>query len=221
MRTSARPFADRTAGGQIALKQTCTPIVRAGFCAYLPMPDYSEIKFSTARLHLRPLSHADAGCAVRDSRRPRRNALHDDDTLDVLDQARDLIERDLKSMPASKHLCLGIVPICEGQVVGTCTLFDIYQASRRAEAGFVLGRSAWGKDYMSEALDAVLDYGFCSMDLNRVEADTDPRNFAAANILERLGFAKEGHLRERWIMGDEKSDTALYGLLESDWKRTQ
>jgi len=72
---------------------------------------------------------------------------------------------------------------------------------------------------MSEALRALLDYGFSSLDLNRVEADTDPRNLAAAKMLERLGFAKEGHLRERWIVGDEKSDTALYGLLKGDWAR--
>jgi len=183
------------------------------------MPDYSELTLSTSRLQLRPLSHADAEALL---------VVHADGDVmryttippwKSLDQAYALIERDLKGMPAGRYLCLGIVPTCEGQVVGTCTLFGFNQASRRAEVGFVLGRSAWGKGYMSEALRALLDYGFSSLDLNRVEADTDPRNLAAAKMLERLGFAKEGHLRERWIVGDEKSDTALYGLLKGDWAR--
>ena len=52
--------------------------------------------------------------------------------------------------------------------------------------------------------------------LNRIEADIDPRNVASAGLLERLGFVREGVLRERWIVGDEASDSALYGLLASD-----
>jgi RimJ/RimL family protein N-acetyltransferase len=53
--------------------------------------------------------------------------------------------------------------------------------------------------------------------LNRIEADTDPRNLAATRVLEKLGFMREGLLRERWITAGQKSDSALYGLLRSDW----
>lgn len=54
------------------------------------------------------------------------------------------------------------------------------------------------------------------MKLNRIEADIDPRNAASARVPERLGFVREGLLRERWIVGDEVTDSALYGLLRSD-----
>jgi RimJ/RimL family protein N-acetyltransferase len=70
---------------------------------------------------------------------------------------------------------------------------------------------------MDEALRALLNYGFSQLKLNRVEADIDPRNEASARSLERLGFSKEGYLRERWIVGEEISDSALYGLLHRDW----
>ena len=71
---------------------------------------------------------------------------------------------------------------------------------------------------MHEALVALLAFGFGELGLNRVEADIDPRNRASARSLERLGFRQEGHLRERWIVGSEVSDSALYGLLASDWR---
>ena len=58
--------------------------------------------------------------------------------------------------------------------------------------------------------------GATTIGLNRLEADIDPRNVASAGLLERLGFVREGLLRERWIVGDEVSDSALYGLLASD-----
>ena len=52
---------------------------------------------------------------------------------------------------------------------------------------------------------------------NRLEADIDPRNVASARSLVRLGFRQEGHLRERWVVNGEVSDTDLYGLLRIDW----
>lgn len=102
-------------------------------------------------------------------------------------------------------------------LVGTCTLFQFHLASRRAEIGYALGRPYWGAGYMHTALQALLHYAFQSLDLNRLEADIDPRNVASARTLERLGFQKEGYLRERWIVNDEISDTCLYGLLRREW----
>jgi len=49
------------------------------------------------------------------------------------------------------------------------------------------------------------------------EAHIDPRNEASARSLERLGFVREGLLRQRWIVDGVVSDSALYGLLTQDW----
>ena len=70
---------------------------------------------------------------------------------------------------------------------------------------------------MQEALQALLAFAFTDLDLHRLEADIDPRNAASKAALVRLGFQEEGLLRERWIVGDEVSDSALYGLLQRDW----
>ena len=66
-----------------------------------------------------------------------------------------------------------------------------------------------------------IGYGFGDLALNRVEADIDPRNTASARSLERLGFRREGYLRERWIVADEVSDSILYGLLQREWLARQ
>ncbi len=114
-------------------------------------------------------------------------------------------------------LRLGIVRRADDQLIGQCTLFDIAGSSRRAEMGYSLAHAAWGHGFMDEALRALLGHGFGALDLNRVEADIDPRNSASARSLERLGFQKEGLLRERWVVAGEASDTALYGLLRREW----
>ena len=97
-------------------------------------------------------------------------------------------------------LQLGIERRADHTLVGTCSLFHFHVASRRAEIGYALGRPYWGAGYMLEALQALLHYAFQTLDLNRLEADIDPRNPASARTLERLGFQKEGYLRERWIV---------------------
>ncbi|MGZ5035466.1 MAG: GNAT family N-acetyltransferase [Usitatibacter sp.] len=104
----------------------------------------------------------------------------------------------------------------DGALLGTCLLFHFHEASRRAEIGYSLGREHWGRGYMHEALTGLVDYAFGALGLNRLEADIDPRNAASARSLERLGFTKEGHLRERWIVNGEVSDTAFFGLLRRE-----
>lgn len=101
-------------------------------------------------------------------------------------------------------------------VVGTATLFSIDAQCRRAEIGYMLSQAQWGRGYMTEALTAVLDWGFDVFGLHRVEADVDPRNEPSLRLLERLGFVREGLLRERWIVNGEVCDTAFLGLLRGD-----
>lgn len=105
------------------------------------------------------------------------------------------------------------------QVIGTCTLASIDTQNRRAEIGFALRRGHWRKGYISEALRALLRHAFDDMKLHRVEADVDPRNAASLKTLERLGFQREGHLRERWIVDGEITDTVFYGLLAREWRQ--
>jgi Acetyltransferase (GNAT) domain len=71
---------------------------------------------------------------------------------------------------------------------------------------------------MHEALVVLLNYGFSELNLNRVEADIDPRNINSARSLERIGFTKEGHLRESCVVSRVLTDSALYGLLQREWK---
>ena len=104
------------------------------------------------------------------------------------------------------------------RAVGTVTLFALQAAGERAEVGYALRRASWGRGYMREALTAVLDWAFGTLGLRRVEADVDPRNAASARTLERLGFRREGLLRERWEVAGEVADSLILGLLRREWR---
>lgn len=105
-------------------------------------------------------------------------------------------------------------------VIGTTTLFNLNLDNGRAELGYAMSRAHWGKGYMNEALNALVSHAFEVMELRRLEADVDPRNAASIRTLERLGFQREGFLRERWHVNGEIQDALFYGLLRREWLKS-
>jgi [ribosomal protein S5]-alanine N-acetyltransferase len=112
----------------------------------------------------------------------------------------------------------GIALRSSDEVIGTCTLAHVTAPHRRAEIGFALARAHWGQGLCGEALRRVLAFAFDDLALHRIEADVDPRNARSIASLERLGFRREGHLRERWHVGTEICDGLFYGLLAPEWR---
>ena len=104
------------------------------------------------------------------------------------------------------------------KLIGTVTLFNLSISNGRAEIGYAMGSAYWGKGYMNEALKALIVHAFDVMNFRRLEADVDPRNDASIRTLERLGFQREGFLRERWHVGGELQDAYFYGLLKREWQ---
>lgn len=135
-----------------------------------------------------------------------------------MERAVEWVTKDIKGMQSNTNLSLGIERAEDKAFIGTCNLFHHDEQCRRAEIGYELNHDAWGKGYMDEALRALLGHAFSEMNVNRVEADVHPHNVGSCKSLERLGFKKEGYLRERWIVGDEVSDSVIFGLLLSDWR---
>jgi [ribosomal protein S5]-alanine N-acetyltransferase len=103
-----------------------------------------------------------------------------------------------------------------GGIIGTCTLAALNADHRRAELGYALGRPYWGQGYMAEALPVLLRFAFERLRLHRLTADVDPRNGPSIRSLERLGFQREGYLREHYLVNGETQDGVLFGLLRSE-----
>lgn len=102
--------------------------------------------------------------------------------------------------------------------VGWCGLMDRNPDYRSATLGFCLAEAAWGQGIATEAAGALLGWAFDTLDLNRVHSPADTRNVASARVLEKLGFVREGTLREDCIVDGDVSDSWVYGLLRREWK---
>lgn len=171
----------------------------------------------TDRLKLRRLTMADAPSFLAIFSDAEVMRYWSSPPLTGIEQASEKVAGIVAHYASGDLFQLGIIRKTDGRLIGTCTLHQIHLQNRRAEIGYALGREHWGQGYMQEALTAMIDHAFGPLRLHRLEADIDPRNEASARSLERMGFQREGHLRERWIVGDEVSDSWLYGLLAREW----
>jgi RimJ/RimL family protein N-acetyltransferase len=182
------------------------------------MTAFEPFLLPTERLTLRFLSEADLPAVYDIFSHPEVMRYWSYPPWTARSQAEEWLVRVQEGYRTGNALQLGIERNTDHALAGTCTLFQFHAASRRAEIGYALGRPYWGFGYMQQALQALLRYAFQTLDLNRLEADIDPRNLASARTLQRLGFQQEGFLRERWIVNEEITDTALYGLLRREWQ---
>ena len=181
------------------------------------MAGVDAVTLRSERLRLRPLCSADVPALWAIFSDPRVMRYLSSPPWASIELAHAFIENSLAAKRAGDAIRLGLERHDDAQLIGQCTLFDFRRPSRRAELGYALGAGAWGRGFMHEALGALLIHAFGKLALHRVEADIDPRNAASARSLERLGFQREGLLRERWIVAGQVSVTALYGLLARDW----
>ena len=107
--------------------------------------------------------------------------------------------------------------VSDGAFIGWCGLTRWNPDHRSASLGYCLSDAAWGHGYATEAARALLQWAFDTLDLNRVQAETDTRNAASARVLEKLGFVREGTLREDCVVNGEVSDSWVYGLIRRQW----
>ena len=106
----------------------------------------------------------------------------------------------------------------DGVFLGWCAVVRWNPTFRSAGLGYCLNEAAWGKGYATEAARALLGWAYATLDLNRVQAEVDTRNVASARVLEKLGFRREGTLREDCVVNGVVSDSWVYGLLRREWQ---
>ncbi|MEC4890793.1 MAG: GNAT family N-acetyltransferase [Nitrospira sp.] len=111
-----------------------------------------------------------------------------------------------------------IVLQAEDRVIGSIGL-DIAAAHRHARMSYWLGQPYWNRGYGTEAVQALLAYGFQQLHLHRIYAPHFLNNPASGRVLQKAGMRYEGRLREHYVRFGQSVDVELYGLLEQEFDR--
>jgi len=139
----------------------------------------------------------------------------------TLEAAKEELERYcISPFKEDKGIRWGIVRKGDNELIGTCGYYDWNKTTRRAEIGYDLDPAYWGQGIMTEALQTMLRYGFEKMRLNRIQAIIDSNNTQSMKLVYRLGFKKEGVLRQRSYFNGKFRDDACFSLLREDWEKS-
>jgi ribosomal-protein-alanine N-acetyltransferase len=107
---------------------------------------------------------------------------------------------------------------CETRkVIGTCGFLNYEQEHHRAEIGYDLSPVFWGKGIMTEVVNRIIQFGFLNMKLNKIEARVEPKNEASLQLMNKLGFYKEGVLRQHEFEKGRYVDLAVFSKLKSEF----
>lgn len=110
----------------------------------------------------------------------------------------------------------------DGSPVGDIMLYGIDWKSRSGALGYAIHPDEAGQGYATEASDLCLRHAFTGMGLHRIHAKVVAGNEASMRVLEKLGFEREGILREdHYNQYGDYEDWHLFGLLESEWEPTE
>ena len=180
--------------------------------------DFSEFPtLAGERTVLRELDNADATdlFAFRSDPEVQR---YNSAPMQNLAEASALID-DLRAEYAAHHGVHWAVTVRgDSHVLGLMGLVAWEKHHSRAEIGYDLRRDHWGRGLATDAVRAILTFGFTRLNLQRVEAQTIVDNHASVRLLRRLGFHLEGVRREySWEEDGTFHDGAIYGLLRHEF----
>ncbi|WP_203247701.1 GNAT family N-acetyltransferase [Sporosarcina beigongshangi] len=111
----------------------------------------------------------------------------------------------------------GITLKDSGKVIGSCGFLNRIPKHYRAEVGYELSKDHWGQGIASEALEAVVKYGYHHLQLERIEALIEPANVLSQKLVEKQGFLREGLLRHYEFARGKFDDLYMYSIIKEDF----
>lgn len=105
----------------------------------------------------------------------------------------------------------------EGILIGQAKLTRIRWGNRKAEISILIKKEYQGKGFGREAMLKILDFLFNELNFHRAEAEVIEYNTSSIKMIEKLGFKKEGILREAKFTNKRFWNIYRYGLLKNEF----
>lgn len=179
---------------------------------HLDLPSFPVL--ATPRLSLRALTMADAAALFRLRSDPRVMHHIPKPLFFKSDEAVGLLRDFQRAYEAHEAIMWAITVQGSAEASGIVGYWRIMAEHHRAEIGYFLDPDLWGQGLMTEAVKAVLDFGFGPVGLHSVEAATHPSNISSMHVLEHTGFVREGYFKENIRANGEFVDSVVYSRHE-------
>jgi ribosomal-protein-alanine N-acetyltransferase len=183
-----------------------------------PLFDFSTFPtLTTERLVLRAFAQSDAPDLFSFRSDVIEQKYNDEAMKDISDATR-LINWINAQFFLHTHIHWAVTLRDVDRVIGLFGYNGWEDQHHHAEVGYDLARAYWGQRIATEAMHAILTFGFEQMHFNRIEAQTVADNTESVRLLTRIGFKLEGTRREYTLEEDGTyHNGAIYGLLRHEY----
>lgn len=145
----------------------------------------------------------------------RRDNPYDDVGIDTLRLRLSEDRTDLEDLDATQYRWMLAV---DDHLVGTVSLHSINRRMGTAEVGYTVGDAYRGRGYATEALRQLVELAFHRARFRRLMALIAAENVASQRVIEKVGFVREGLLRQHFLIEGRPVDEVAYGLLCTEWR---
>lgn len=178
-------------------------------------------RMETERLILRPLKQEDSEGLFRIFSDPEVTRYLEITPLKFASEGKALLEYFNGQLERKSGVRWGIERKQDGVLLGTCGFHSVELWVFKAELSYDIGRPYWGQGIVPEAARALLRHAFGEMGMNRIQSSVIPEAAASAKVLEKLGFHREGVLRETGYWKGRFWDKVTYSLLKREWEERE
>ncbi len=178
------------------------------------MESFPEL--NTKRLHLKEIKGEHVGILYDLFTNKEILKFYGSDPMTDISEAQELIQKFRVGLKHNTVIRWGIFLKSNGRLIGTCGFHNWNHRYYRAEIGYELSPEYWGNAYMKEAIETIIEYGFEHLDLHRVGALISPHNKASSSLIEKLGFEREGVLKDYAYSGQGFIDLTMYAKIKND-----
>ena len=171
----------------------------------------------TERLRIRKLTMHDAEDIYAISSNPKVSATVLWSTHRSIFDSRAMLRGVLRDYRTDTPAAFGIELKETGHVIGTIGFISLDYDNSCGEIGYSLKYECWNHGYMTEALSAMLDFGFTKVYLSRIEGMFDVNNPASGRVMVKCGMKKEGVLRKRFYNKGKFIDVEIWSILSEEF----
>ena len=135
------------------------------------------------------------------------------------EEADEFLKKTIEKYSSTKYYRWAITPIDDTQnCIGQIAYFLVNEENHWGEIEYCIGSEFQNKGFVTEAVSAILDFGFEKMNLHKVQVCHKEGNIPSKRVIEKNGFHYEGTLRDFFYMDGKYVDRLYYSLKTAEWK---
>lgn len=179
---------------------------------------FSEIPtIQTDRLILRKLTQQDQNNIFEYASVPEVSKFLPWEAHKTIDDTAAFLKLVEEEFEKFKYIVFGIELKAEKKIIGTIVLRNWNQTNRCIDIGYAISNKYWNKGLTTEAVKAVIKFGFEELNANRIEAHCDKDNIASYRVMEKAGMKHEGTLRQKVMMKNKFIDVKFNSILREEY----